>query len=72
MEFDKAESRGQDVITICKYLKHSNNSAIEKSEKHRMIWVGRNLKDHLIINPLPQAETLSTRPDCSKPHLNWS
>lgn len=33
MGLDKAESRGQDVITIRKYLKHSNSSAGEKSEK---------------------------------------
>lgn len=31
MELDKAVSRVQDVITTCKYLKHSNNSAGEKS-----------------------------------------
>lgn len=44
MEFDKAASRGQDVITICKYLKHSKNRAGEKSEKHRVILLGGTLK----------------------------
>jgi len=27
-----------------------------------MVWVGRDLKDHLVPTPLPRAETSSTRP----------
>ena len=38
---------------------------------HRMVWVGRDLKDHLVPPPLPWAGTPSTRPGCSKPHPTW-
>ena len=34
---------------------------------HRMVWIGRDLKDHLFPTPLPWAGTPSTRPGCSKP-----
>ena len=33
-----------------------------------MVWVGRDLKGHLVPIPLPWAGTPSTRPGCSKPH----
>jgi len=33
-----------------------------------MVWIGRDLKYHLVPNPLPWAGTSSTRPGCSKPH----
>jgi len=33
-----------------------------------MVWVGRDLIDHLVPVPLPGAGTPSTRPGCSKPH----
>jgi len=36
-----------------------------------MVWVGRDLKDHLVPTPLPWAGTPSTRPGCSKPHPTW-
>jgi len=36
-----------------------------------MVWVGRDLIDHLISTPLPWAGTPSTRPGCSKPHPMW-
>ncbi|GAB0189020.1 centromere protein C [Grus japonensis] len=39
---------------------------------HRMVWVGRDLKDHLVPTPLPWAGTPSTRPRCPKPHPTWS
>jgi len=35
-----------------------------------MVWVGRDLKDHLVPTPPPWAGTPSTRPGCSKPHQN--
>jgi len=36
-----------------------------------MVWVGRDLEDHLVPTPLPGARTPSTRPGCSKPHPTW-
>ena len=36
-----------------------------------MVWVGRDLKDHLVPTPLPWAGTPSTRPGCSKSHPAW-
>jgi len=35
-----------------------------------MVWVGRDLKDHLVPTSLPWAGTSSSRPGCSKPHPN--
>jgi len=37
-----------------------------------MVWVGRELRDHLVPTPLPQSGTPPTRPGCSKPHPTWS
>jgi len=34
-----------------------------------MVWVGRDLKDHLVPTSLPWARTRSARPDCSKLRL---
>jgi len=42
-----------------------------ESRSHRVVWVGRDLKDHLIPTPLPWAGTPSTRPGCSEPHPTW-
>jgi len=36
-----------------------------------MVWVGRDLKDHLVPIPLPWAGTSSTRPGCSQLHPAW-
>jgi len=36
-----------------------------------MVWVGRDLKDHLVPTPLPWAGTPYTRPGCSKPCPTW-
>jgi len=36
-----------------------------------MVWVGRDLIDHLVPTPLLWAGTPSTRPDCSEPHPTW-
>jgi len=36
--------------------------------KHRMLWVGRDLKDHLVSITLSWAGTPSTKQGCSKPH----
>ena len=38
------------------------------SLSHRIIRVGRDLKDHLVPTPLPWAATSSTRPGCSELH----
>ena len=42
-----------------------------ESQNHRMVWVGRDLKDHLFPTPLPWAGTSSTRPGCSELHPTW-
>jgi len=36
-----------------------------------MVWIGRDLKDHLVATPLPSSGTPSTRPGCSKLHPTW-
>lgn len=36
--------------------------------KYTMVWVGWDLKDHLVLTPLPWTGTPSTRWHCSKPH----
>jgi len=36
-----------------------------------MVWVGRDLKEHLVQTPLPWAGTPSTTPCCPKPHPAW-
>jgi len=36
-----------------------------------MLWVGRDLKDHLVPTPMPWAGTPSTRPGCSELHPTW-
>lgn len=40
-----------------------------QSQNHRTIWVGRDLKHHLVPTSLAQAGTYSTRLGWSKPHL---
>jgi len=37
---------------------------------HRMVWVGRNFKDHPVPIPVPWAGTLSTKPGCPKTPSN--
>jgi len=34
-----------------------------------MVWIGRDLKDHVAPTPLPRAVTSSTRPGCSDTKL---
>jgi len=36
-----------------------------------MVWVGRDLTDHLVPTPLTSAGTCSTRPGCSELHPTW-
>ena len=43
----------------------------EESECHRMVWVGRDLKAHLVPMPLLQAGTPSTSPGCSERRPTW-
>jgi len=33
-----------------------------------MAWVEKDLKDHLVSTPLPQAGSPTTRPGCPEPH----
>ena len=40
-------------------------------DNYRMVWVGKDLIDHLSPTPLPWAGTPSIRPGCSKPHPTW-
>lgn len=42
--------------------------ALEKSQNHRIIWVRRYLKDHLVSTPLLWAGTSPAKSGCSKPH----
>jgi len=46
--------------------------SLSHTQNHRMVWVGRDLKDHAVPAPVPWAGTPSTRPGCSKPHPTWS
>ena len=43
-----------------------HNIRIIESQNNRMVWVGMDLKYHLVPNPLPWAGTYTTRPGCSK------
>jgi len=36
-----------------------------------MVWVGRDLKDHIVPTSLPWAVTLSTTPGCSNLRPAW-
>jgi len=36
-----------------------------------MVWVGRDLIDHLVPTPLPRAETSSTTPGCAKMKVGY-
>lgn len=38
---------------------------------HRVVWVERTFKDHLVPTSLPCAGTPLNRPDCSEPCLAW-
>ena len=65
------------------YLAYNSRCHVQKNElkkpanglrllgNHRMVWVGRDLKHHLVPTPLPWAGTLSTRPGCSELHPTW-
>ena len=44
---------------------------MEESQNHSMVWVGKDLTDHLVPTLLPWAGTPSTRPHCSKSHPLW-
>lgn len=41
------------------------------SQNHRVFWVGRELKDHLVLTALPRAGTPFARPGCSKLYPTW-
>lgn len=49
-----------------KLMLFSRNSMAMKSDNHRVVWIGRDLKDHLFPT-LPRAGTSSTNSGCSKP-----
>lgn len=44
---------------------------LERTQNHRKDWIGRDLKDLLVPNPLPCAGTPSTVPGYSDPYLTW-
>ena len=46
----------------------SPQSLLFSRQNHRIVWVGKDLKDHLVPVFLPWAGTPSTRPGCSKTH----
>lgn len=50
------------------YSVYMNTYSI-KSWNHRMVCIGKNLKDHLLPTPLLWAEILSTVSECPKPDL---
>ena len=58
-------------------LFHNENHSLPPTQPqkchvdHRTVWVGRDLKDHLVPPPLPRTRTPSTRLGCSKPHPTW-
>lgn len=63
------------ITRIEYYFYFNKREVLEDSLKiswnHRMLLVGRDLKDHFISNPLRWAETPFTRPGCLKPHPSW-
>ena len=73
--------QGRENIMKCSWVKigtgrdHSliiiKGKTDSTSQNDRMVWVGRDLKDHLVPTPLPWTGTPSTRPGCPKPHPTW-
>jgi len=64
------QSSGDRYCCVGYICEHSFWLVIE-SQNHRTLWVGRNLKGHLIPIPLPWAGTPSNRPGCSKSYPAW-
>ena len=65
----KITAEARACITSCKLVSLLPGAGCP--ENHGMVWVGRDLKDHLVPPPLPWAGTPSTRPGCSKPHAEY-
>lgn len=42
-----------------------------QSQDHRLIWVRKDLKDHLVPTNLQWTETPSSTPGCTNPHPVW-
>lgn len=42
-----------------------------ETQNNIMVWVGKDLKDHLVSPPLPWAQMPIIRPGWSGPHLTW-
>ena len=61
----------QKPCLCCAKAVIGNSEDDNSGETHRIVWVGRDLKDHLVPTPSPWAGTPSTRPGCSKPHPAW-
>lgn len=49
-------------------IRSGHNHRIIESPKHRVVWVVRDLKDHLIPTPMTWAGMPPTRPGCPGPH----
>ena len=74
-------AEAQDLIENHGFPQKASNRSIcpscfnlyQQDEKwnHRMVWVGRDLEDHLFPTPLPWAGTSSTSPGCSELHPTW-
>lgn len=44
------------------------SSITRSSQNHKMAWVGRALRDHLVLTPLPRVGLPSTTLGCPEPH----
>lgn len=55
------------VAKICQNFNKfiESSCSYSKSQNSSMTWVGRNLKDDLVLTPLPWTRTPSTGPGCS-------
>lgn len=49
---------------------YQRNLLYEKSQFHRVVWVGRGFEDHLVQRPSPRARAPSTRPGGSRISAN--
>lgn len=67
------------VLQYCSTWTHLQDSLLKvhscfdgELQNHRIVWVGKDLTDHLVPIALLWIGTTFTRPGCWKSHLTWS